>query len=105
MRSSLHLHPAQGEDNPLPFLDEVDQLVATEIGNWMTAHAYDYIDPFTDEINTTALAEQAAIELGHPEWAEDEQHVVWDLAVDIGQAKQDARLMGQDHDNIDNSQQ
>ncbi len=35
------------------------------------------------EINHTMLAETAALDCDHPEWLDDETHVVWDLAIDV----------------------
>lgn len=33
--------------------------------------------------NATALAEDTATRLGHPEWLDDADHVIWDCAVDV----------------------
>lgn len=68
-------------------INELKSVQLKKIHDYMAGKVEDFVDPFTDEVNTTALAEQTAIELGHPEWLEDEQHVVWDLAVDVGQAR------------------
>ena len=34
--------------------------------------------------SATALAESAAITLGHDEWLDDPDHWIWDLALEIG---------------------
>ena len=71
----------------------MDQEITKWIRQWMIDNIRDYIDPFTDEVNNTALAEQAAIQLGQPEWLDDEQHVIWDLAVDVaGQIQNDQEM-------------
>lgn len=78
----------EGETEPLPFDDppitdeEIMEMTAVKILLLIS----DFVDPLTDEVNCTALAEQTAIELDHPEWLDDEQHFIWDLAVDAGQA-------------------
>jgi len=33
--------------------------------------------------NATLLCENAAHELGHDEWLDDETHVLWDCAIDL----------------------
>ena len=39
-------------------------------------------DPVTGEYNATLLAEHTAYEYNHPEWLDDDTHMVWDAAVD-----------------------
>lgn len=39
---------------------------------------------YAGEVNCTALAEDASNHFEHPEWLDDTNHVVWDLAVDVG---------------------
>lgn len=34
------------------------------------------------ELNSTSLAEDTAFAVGHPEWLDDPDHWVWDLAVE-----------------------
>lgn len=36
------------------------------------------------DASATALAESAAITLGHDEWLDDPEHWIWDLALSIG---------------------
>lgn len=40
-------------------------------------------DEDTGEVSATALAEEAAERLGHPEWLDDETHFVWEVAAEI----------------------
>jgi hypothetical protein len=37
------------------------------------------------DASATALAESAAITLGHDEWLDDPDHWIWDLALEIGE--------------------
>ena len=52
----------------------------------MAATLKPHIDPLTDEVDATTLAVEAAVGLDHPEWLDDDQHFVWDLAVDMAEA-------------------
>lgn len=45
--------------------------------------AEDLVDQ-SGEVNTTLLAENIAHEAGHDEWLDDETHLVWEVACDIG---------------------
>lgn len=85
------------EFEPLPFElgDELEQQTSKQILQYMIDHVEEFVDPFTDEVNVTTLAEETAVALGHPEWVEDEQHVIWDHAVDVGDSKPD---IGHDDD-------
>jgi hypothetical protein len=44
--------------------------------------AGEHADRATGEVNCTQLAEALADEFNHPEWLDDDLHVVWTLAVD-----------------------
>ena len=57
-----------------------------QVRHYMAAVIWPHVDPMTDEVNTTTLAVEAAVGLDHPEWLDDEQHFVWDLAVDVAEA-------------------
>lgn len=43
-------------------------------------------DPDLAFVNLTRLAEEAAFELGHDEWLDDETHDVWVLAITAAEA-------------------
>ena len=43
------------------------------------------IDRLTGIANCTQLAEETADALGHPEWCDDEQHIVWDIAIEVAE--------------------
>jgi len=49
-----------------------------------------HVDPKTNEVNLTALVEDAAHEFGHEDWLDDDQHEVWFIAVDIAEAHEAA---------------
>jgi len=55
-----------------------------KIRAYMNHHVKDCVDNLTGEVNTTLLAEMTAVDLMHPEWLDDDRHIVWDLAIDIG---------------------
>jgi len=38
------------------------------------------------EINATQLAEATADEMNHPEWLDDDQHEIWDVAVECAES-------------------
>ena len=57
-----------------------------QVWHYMAATLNPHVDPMTDEIDATTLAVEAAVGLDHPEWLDDEQHFVWDLAVDMAEA-------------------
>ena len=57
-----------------------------QVRHYMAAVIQPHIDPLTDEVDATTLAVEAAVGLDHPEWLDDEQHFVWDLAVDVAEA-------------------
>lgn len=86
---------SQVEQEQLPFddayNDNFDQEIAKNISKYMSSHVGEFVDPFTDEINITAMAEQTAIALGHPDWTDDEQHIIWDLAVDVSDVWAEAK--------------
>ena len=89
--------PEESRMEILPFADEPEQEPnIDEIKLWIWQNAAGHLDPNTLEINCTSLAEEAANHFGHPDWLDDSQHVVWDLAVDMGELteKLTARLMG-----------
>ena len=50
----------------------------------------DHVDPLTGEVNTTALVEDAAHYYAREDWLDDDQHIVWDLAVDVAEAHEAA---------------
>lgn len=54
----------------------------------MRTIARDHVDPDTDEMNCTALAESTAHHFGRDEWLDDDTHIVWDLAIEIAEATQ-----------------
>lgn len=41
------------------------------------------LDPWTNEVNLTILAENCAHRLGHDEWLDDPDHEVWELAIEV----------------------
>lgn len=43
-------------------------------------------DPGMGFVNLTTLAEEAANNLGHNEWLDDESHPVWDVAIEAAEA-------------------
>jgi hypothetical protein len=61
-----------------------------QIKAYMRTVVGDYVDRDTNEVNTTGLAEAAAHEAGHSEWLDDDQHIVWDCAVEVGTAHERA---------------
>jgi hypothetical protein len=58
-----------------------------EILRWMRAQLRyeweNYTDPYTGEPEYTKLAEDCACALNHPEWLDEETHIVWDMAIDV----------------------
>ena len=88
--------PEESRMEVLPFADEPEQEPKfDEIRLWIWQNAAGHLDPNTLEINCTSLAEEAANHFGRPDWLDDSAHVVWDLAVDMGELteKLTARLM------------
>ena len=57
-----------------------------QVRHYMAAMLQPHIDPVTGEVNATTLAVEAAVGLDHPDWLDDNQHFVWDLAVDMAEA-------------------
>jgi hypothetical protein len=58
----------------------------SSVKTWMRKMVSDYVDPKTDEVNMTDLAEAAADEFNAKElggWLDDEGHWVWDLAQQV----------------------
>jgi len=49
-----------------------------------------HVDPKTNEVNLTALVEDAAHEWRHEDWLDDPDHEVWFTAVDIAEAHEAA---------------
>lgn len=45
------------------------------------------IDPTTGLADLTTMAEEAAFDLDHPEWLDDETHIVWDLAIKVAEKR------------------
>jgi len=56
------------------------------------AHAADHMDPVTNEVNLTNLAESAASELGQDQWLDDYDHEIWDIAYIEGLENFDSEL-------------
>jgi hypothetical protein len=58
----------------------------SRIWQWMREqliyNSEDFIDPTTGEPQYTKLAEECALSLGHAEWLDDPDHMVWDEAVE-----------------------
>lgn len=56
------------------------------VKTWMRKMVSDYVDPDTDEVNATALAEGAADEFDAKDlggWLDDEGHFVWEVAQEV----------------------
>lgn len=51
---------------------------------FMERHVGEYVDPRTDEVQYTQLAEAAAHSVDRDEWLDDETHPVWDWAIEVG---------------------
>lgn len=58
---------------------------ATRIRAAMRRNLPRAIDRRTGEASLTTLAEETAHDLGHPEWLDDENHVIWDLAIEVAE--------------------
>jgi hypothetical protein len=61
-------------------------LESSQIRRTMRSLVADCVDSDTGEVNRTQLAENTAHELGHDEWLDDSDHILWDFAVDIAEA-------------------
>jgi len=35
--------------------------------------------------NLTQMAEETALDLGHPEWCDDPDHVIWEIVLDVAE--------------------
>jgi len=78
-------------DNSWMTLEPTDQqMEGDNIHKWMRLHKEDHRDPQTGEINCTGLAEECALEL-YPDECLPETHIVWDIAVDIAVADEEAQ--------------
>ena len=53
------------------------------IRKWMIENINDYIDHKTGELNCTSISVDCAYHLDHNEWIDDDDHIMWDIAVDI----------------------
>lgn len=60
-----------------------NRTLSRQIREYMTRQIHVYVDPRTGEVNCTGLAVDAAIGMDHPEWLDDDTHMVWELAVDM----------------------
>lgn len=56
---------------------------ANQIRSFMSRNYRDHIDPQTNELCCTTLAEACANALGHNEWLDDDGHIVWGIAVEF----------------------
>ena len=58
-----------------------------QIRRWMDAALAEDTSTFVDcnEVQCTQLAEACAEALEHEEWLDDEQHPVWDVAVEVAE--------------------
>ncbi len=65
----------------------IDRKIEREIKQLMREllRAGKCIDKTTGIANLTELAETTAHELDHSEWLNDEQHIVWDLAIEVAE--------------------
>jgi hypothetical protein len=54
-----------------------------DIKAYMARVREDCRDPRTGQVNTTQLAQYAAIDLRRPEWLEYEDHAVWEAAEEV----------------------
>ena len=50
-----------------------------------TLRAGECIDRHTGIADCTKLAEETAHALGHSEWLDDDQHIVWDIAIEVAE--------------------
>jgi hypothetical protein len=71
------------------YISQAEQAEKTErnaIYAQMKRDLADHIDPVTNEVDVTLLAESAALALGHGEWLNQEYAQVWDVAVKVAAA-------------------
>lgn len=60
-----------------------ESALRSAILNWMRRRVVDHVDARTGEVNCTGLAEECAnFGFDHPEWLDDPNHVIWDMAVE-----------------------
>lgn len=55
-----------------------------KIIKWMKENYEGFYDD-SGEFQCTQIAEACAEALGHSEWLDDDQHIVWDCAVVVGE--------------------
>lgn len=63
--------------------DEINKTSARMARGWMRSHVGEFVDPFTDEVNSTAMAEEAALQIGRQDWLDDSQSIIWDIAIQV----------------------
>lgn len=56
----------------------------TSIIEQARAEVFDCVDPLSGFVNYTELAEATAHALHHPEWLDDPEHDVWQIAIEVG---------------------
>jgi hypothetical protein len=65
------------------------EVTKSTVKSWMKKNVADHVDPKTDEVNATGLAEAAAQEFDKKDlggWLDDESHWVWEIASDVAEA-------------------
>jgi len=69
----------------------------TELYDLMVYLAYSGVSyaPTTGEYSATQLAEYVADEYNHPEWLDDDSHVIWDAAADAADHMMTSRRSAQ----------
>ena len=65
-----------------------EKVMRRQIYNWMLSNYDDFIDHQTGEINVTQLAVSCATGFDCQEWLDDDEHLVWDIAVDVAIEKE-----------------
>jgi len=63
------------------------QVFEMEIQHYMLNNWRDALDKNTGQVNATKLAEDTAWALGHSEWLDDQDHIVWWYALEVAIAK------------------
>lgn len=62
------------------------------VRRWMNTNWRQHVDRNTGEGGATELAEAAAYEFEHPDWLDDSDHWVWDLAAEVMSKQAPQRL-------------
>ncbi len=57
----------------------------SQVKRYMQSIQAYHVDPATGETNCTTLAEATAHHFDHDEWLDDENHFVWELALEVAE--------------------